>query len=175
MSKSNIGKKDLTRGLHREQKSRRAMQEFGPGKREYIICPDGGEAYFHKSWHHSLVDFKHFSTEKKVTFKLCPFHQMVRNKQYEGEIVVENVPPKNRFELVRMIERGGEHGYRSDPMDRVIKIESKGGTIRVETSENQLAQKIANKIRDRFKNTSREVRRGKRNSDIVSIKIIFPK
>lgn len=98
---------------------------------------------------------------------------MVKNKQYEGEILVENVPDKDRRELLRLIERSGEHGYRSDPMDRVIKIETKGGGVRIETSENQLAQKIANKIRDRFKKTKREVRRGKRNSDVVSIKIAF--
>ncbi|MBI2639859.1 MAG: hypothetical protein HYW90_03145 [Candidatus Sungbacteria bacterium] len=197
-----INRRDLKKFSFREQKSRHAQQEFGPGRREYIICPDGGEAYFHKSWHHSLVDFsargampagplrrsfseasrrgsafggKHLSGDKKLSFKLCPFHQMVKNKQYEGEVVIENVPVKNRQELVRLIERSGEHGYRRDPMDRIIKIETKGDSLRVETSENQLAQKIANKIRDRFKKTNQEVRREKRNSDVVSVKIIFSK
>ena len=167
-----------------EWRSRRATEEFGPGRAEYIICPEGGEAYFHKSWHHSLADFsarggsafggKHISENKKISFKLCPFHQMVKNKQHEGEIIVENAPEKDRRELIRLIERSGEHGFRRDPMDRIIKIERKGNAIRVETSENQLAQKIANKIRDRFKNTTRMVKRGGGESDVVRIKINFP-
>ncbi len=157
-----------------EWRSRHAMEEFGPGRAEYIICPEGGEAYFHKSWHHSLADFKHISENKKISFRLCPFHQMVKNKQHEGEIIVENAPEKDRRELIRLIERSGEHGYRRDPMDRIIKIERKGNAIRVETSENQLAQKIANKIQDRFKKAVKKIHRGGRESDMVSIKIFFP-
>lgn len=159
--------------LFRQQRSRRDEREFGPGLAEYIICPEGGEAYFHKSWHHSLADFKHLSVNKKVVFKPCPFHQMVKNRQYEGEVVVYGVPVKYRSELIRLVEHSGEYAFRRDPMDRIIKIEAKGNQVRVETSENQLAQKIANKIRDRFKNTTREVRRGKRTSDTVSIRVIF--
>ena len=157
-----------------EWRSRHAMEEFGPGRAEYIICPEGGEAYFHKSWHHSLADFKHLYENKKISFTLCPFHQMVKNKQYEGEIIVENVPAKDQRELTRLVERSGEHGYRRDPMDRIVKVEAKKDQIRVETSENQLAQKIANKIQDRFKNTTRAVRRGGGESDVVRIKINFP-
>lgn len=161
--------------LHREQKSRHAMEEFGPGKAEYAVCRIGGEVYYHKSWHHAPEDFKHLGEKKKIAFKLCPLHQMVKNRQYEGEVMIEGVPQKDRRELIRLIERSGERGYRIDPMDRIIKIETSGDRIRVETSENQLAQKITNKVRDRFKKTMREVRRGKKTSDVVSIKITFPK
>ena len=156
-----------------EQKSGHAMEEFGPGKVEFTVCSEGGEVYYHKHWHHALEDFKHLREKKKFVFKLCPFHLMVKNKQYEGELLIEGVPAKYRQELVRLIENSGEHGYRADPMDRIIKMENKGNAIRVELSENQLAQKIANKIRDRFKNTTRAVRRGGGESDVVSIKISF--
>lgn len=157
-----------------EWRSRHADQEFGSGKIEFMVCPEGGEAYFHKHWHHSLSDFKHLSEKKKFIFKLCPFHLMVKNKQYEGELIIENIPVKYRAELVRLIENSGERGYRVDPMDRIIKMENKGNIIRVELSENQLAQKIANKIRGRFKNTARKVKRGGEESDVVRIKISFP-
>ena len=156
-----------------EKKSRHAAQEFGSGMVEFTVCPEGGEVYYHKSWHHALEDFKHLSGKKKFVFKLCPFHLMVKNKQYEGELIIEGVPAKYRQELVRLIENSGERGRRIDPMDRIIKMESRGDRIRAELSENQLAQKIANKIRDRFKNTTREVRRGGGESDVVHIKISF--
>lgn len=168
-----MSRKNIIRMLSREQKSRHAEAEFGPGKVEFTVCPEGGEVYYHKHWHHALEDFKHLSEKKKFVFKLCPFHLMVKNKQYEGELLIEGVPAKYRDELVGLIENSGERGRRIDPMDRIIKIETKGGAIRVETSENQLAQKIANKIRDRFKNTTREVRRGGGESDVVRIKINF--
>lgn len=161
------------RGLFGDRKSRKAAQEFGPGRKDFVLCPVGGEAYFKKSWHASLSESPNLSESKGIQYRLCPFHQMVKNKQFEGEIIIENVPDKNRDELVRLIERGGEHATRSDPMDRIIRIEAKKGTIRVETSENQMAQKIANKIRSRFSKTRRRVSRGKGNSDVVRIRISF--
>ena len=35
-----------------EQKSRHAMEEFGPGKSGFIFCLHGEAVYFKKSWHH---------------------------------------------------------------------------------------------------------------------------
>jgi hypothetical protein len=175
MPRRKIGAKNLRKLLFREQKSRHAMEEFGPGMVEFTVCPEGGEVYYRKHWYHSMENVGRITEKKKIVFKLCPFHLMVKNKQYEGELLIEGVPAKYRSELIRLIENSGERGWRLDPMDRIIKIENKSDTIRVELSENQLAQKIANKIRDRFKKTTREVRRGRRTSDVVSIKISFPK
>lgn len=157
-----------------EKKSRHASEEFGPGKSEFTVCPEGGEVYSRKHWYHSFDTIGGITEKKKIAFRLCPFHLMVKNKQYEGELIIEGIPVKYRRELIRLIEKSGERGYRADPMDRIIKMEAKKETIRVELSENQLAQKIANKIRDRFKKTTREVHRGKGTSDVVSIKIFFP-
>lgn len=171
MAFSKTGKSN--RGPFGDRKSRKATEEFGPGRKDFILCPAGGEAYFQKSWHASISESSHLKESKRIQYRLCPFHQMVKNKQFEGEIVIEKVPDKNHDELVRLIERSGEHAQRSDPMDRIIRIETKKDVIRVETSENQMAQKIANKIRSRFSKTKRTVSRGKENSDVVRIRILF--
>ena len=171
MKSDNIKRIRALRTSHQE--SRKERQEFGKGKFEYIFCPEGDEVYYHKSWHHVLEDAKYWRQDKNLAFKLCPFHQMVKNGQYEGEVVIQNVPEKYKNELIKLIENRGKTAYRIDVLDRVIKIEDNGSEVRVETSENQLAQKISNAISSRFKNVKEERTRGGSESDVVRIKIMF--
>ncbi|QQG44927.1 MAG: hypothetical protein HYW89_02870 [Candidatus Sungiibacteriota bacterium] len=87
---------------------------------------------------------------------------MIKNKQYEGEVVVKNVPPNFRKELLNLIENMGERAMRRDVLDRVLDLRFKDKDLRITTSENQLAQKIALKIQEVFKNKiEKKIRRGK--------------
>jgi len=87
------------------------------------------------------------SRDPRVQFKLCPAHEMLRNKQYEGEVIIRNVPAEFRQELLNLIENMGSRAMRRDILDRVLASRATGSLIRVTTSENQLAQRIAEKIR----------------------------
>lgn len=160
-----------------EKKSRHAMEEFGSGKHEFLLCPKDDAVYYKKSWHHASDFFlraPNTQREKGIRFKLCPAHEMLRRKQYEGEIVIENIPEQFFKELKSMIENMGEQAYRVDVTTRVLSLDVKNGVLRVTVSENQLAQKIARKIERVFRTHIKrpETVRGK-EGDTVKITIDF--
>ena len=131
--------------------SRRAMKEFGPGEIDIIFCPEGDEVYYYKSWHHNLRRYHHLKETKPVSFKLCPFHQMKKNRQWEGEIKISNVPDKYKLRVLKTAENMSREAHRRDPMHRILNIKQAKKEIVIYTSENQLAQKIAKKISQSFK------------------------
>lgn len=158
-----------------EQKSRHAVEEFGPGKSGFIFCPQGEAVYFKKSWHHVEKFFRNPPNlrDKNIRFKLCPAHQMLKNKQCEGEVIVENVPPGLKRELLNLIENFGERAMRKDVLDRILMPKTEGRKLKVWTSENQLAQKIGNKIYETFRKKADTKILHAKEGDMVRVRIIF--
>ncbi len=132
--------------------SRHEAQEFGPGKIDVIFCPEGDEVYYFKSWHHNLGNYHYLKETKPLRFKLCPFHQMKKNRQWEGEIRISNPPEKYKSQIVSTAEGVSREAYRRDPMHRILDMKTAKDEIKIYVSENQLAQKISKKILHSFKN-----------------------
>ncbi len=130
---------------------REEKPEFKRGKSEYVLCPVCYSAYYDKSWHHALSEDKHFNEIKEVKFTICPADKMIKNKQYEGQIILENVSTIIKYDLFHLIENIGARAFHNDPMDRVISIKETENRIEVLTTENQLAVRIAKKISESFK------------------------
>lgn len=156
------------------------MSEFAKGKGDYIFCPRGEAVYYEKSWHHVekfFLNFPDSERDKDVSFQLCPAHEMEKNKQYEGEVIIRDVPDAMRMDLNGLVERMGEHAMRRDVLDRVLGMRWAKNQLTVTTSENQLAQKIGRKIKETFKKHIAEhiLRPRGGDSDIVSVQIAFIK
>lgn len=149
-------------------------EEFGPGKGGYLLCPDGKEVYFKKSWHPSLESLPELNENMSVKFELCPAHLMMKNRQYEGEVIVENLNETNREELTNLIKNRGGEAERRDALHRVLKIEQLPRGIRVETSENQLAQKIGKAIESHYKKAELKIQPGVGPSDVMRVRIVLP-
>lgn len=166
------------RGLYnaKEKISRHAMQEFGPGKKGLIFCNHGEAVYYKKMWHPTALFFVNppdLRVEKGIRFKLCPAHEMLKNRQYEGEIIIKNIPAEFKENLINLIDNMNERAMKRDVLDRVLDSRLNINDLRVTTSENQLAQKIANKIFQVFRNkVTKKISRGK-GGDLVSIILIF--
>lgn len=132
-------------------KSKKEEAEFGKGKKDIIICPKCESVYFYKSWHHHLKDYPHLSENKELRFVLCPACRMIASKKYEGEVIIENPPSHLKEVLINTIKNVGKIAFERDPQDRIISISPQGSSIRVITTENQLAARIAKKIKKAFK------------------------
>lgn len=153
-------------------------EEFGPGRGEFIFCPHGEAVYYKKSWHHIAKFFTSapFSKQdKNVSFKLCPVHEMIKNKQHEGEITIQHIPAAVKSDLTHLITHMGEQAMRIDVLDRVLEMKWTKDQMVVTTSENQLAQKIGRKIVASFKKyTVKTISRPKGgDSDMVFVDISF--
>lgn len=135
-----------------QPKPRYESEEFGPGKAGIIICPRCEAIYYGKAWHHNKYTQRELKDmHKKIKSSLCPVCRMEDGKVCEGFIVFENIPKEKREDMLRLIEHAGERAYKTDVLDRILKIEKKGDGVQVYTSENQLAVKIAKQVQRAFK------------------------
>lgn len=121
------------------------------GKEGLVFCRSCGSVYYKKFWHHNLRRYKNLRDDLAVSFVLCPACKMIESKKFEGQVVVEGLP-KNLFEnVVNLAEAFCYRAYQKDPMDRLINIKKTNGGLTIFTTENQLALKLAHKIKDVFK------------------------
>lgn len=141
-------KKGLARHAYRKgfKLSRHDVEEFGSGKTDIMFCSEGDTVYYYKSWHHNLRRYRYLSENKAVRFILCPYHEMKKNRQWEGEVRVAGVPAKFVGEIKKAAEKMSEEAYRRDPMHRILDMKETKKELQIFTSQNQLARHIAKKI-----------------------------
>jgi len=175
-SKKQVLKK--IRGSRKGKKFPRAKADVGPFyKAEYslAVCKKCGALYYKKSWHHGTDAL--FGGEKKklrIQSVLCPADMMIQEKLFEGELIIENIPERLRQELIRLIHAYGERAYKRDCQHRVIAIEKRGkNAIRVTTTENQLANKLAKKIKSVFNKVAYAVQYSKEPYETERIHVKF--
>ena len=154
-------------------KSGHALEEFGGGKKGLVLCSECREVYYKKSLHHSLLDLKSLNESAQVNFVLCPACKMIKDGQFEGRIIISGVPQNLMIELLNLIKGFCKRAYQRDPMDRLIDIKRAKDSFIVTTTENQLANKLAQKIKNTFNNVKTKTTFSKDPSDLVDIKVEF--
>ena len=133
------------RGAIQSPKSKKEEQEF-LSKKDIVLCSVCNAAYHGKSWHHVLEG--HQKLSKGIKFSVCPACQMIKEKKYEGQVIVKNVSRKK--ELLNLIKNIGERAFRRDVLDRIVKIKE-GKEIEVLTTENQLEVSIGKQVKRALK------------------------
>lgn len=133
-------------------RSRKEEQEFGKPHEGLVLCKNCDGAFFKKSWHHRADLHLSLEEENKATFKLCPACQMEKDKKFEGEIHISDIPKEKWIDFKNTILNSGDLGRKRDPEDRILTLEEsfKEGKIHITTSENQLAIEIAKKLESSF-------------------------
>jgi hypothetical protein len=156
-------------------KSRHEVAEFGAGKKDLLVCQKCGAYYFKKSWHHGSSAFLAKKENRNIPVKkiLCPADQMIKMGVWEGEVIIENVPSKDKNELIVLIRNFCQRGFERDPLDRLISITEGKGNIVVRTTENQLAQKLGRKIKEVYKKVSLNIKHLKEPDDLTQVKLKF--
>ena len=154
-------------------KSKKEEAEFGKGKKDVLVCKKCNAVYWYKSWHHRLQDYPELSEKIDLKFTICPACQMVKDKKYEGEVVLEGVPEKLTQEVMNTVKNIGDEAYKRDCQDRIISVQktNKGSGMRILTTENQLAVQLAKKLSQTFKG-SVKIQYSKEES-VVRIKVFW--
>lgn len=138
--------------------SRTGKNEFPFGEKGAVSCPDCRSVYRKKSWHHnkenqksqisSSVKFKELGKNQK--FVLCPACQMIKNKEFEGKLTISDFPLALEADLNKLIKNFCQRAFERDALHRLIDIKSDSGSLMATTTENQLAVKLAKKIKEVF-------------------------
>lgn len=145
-----------------------------------VFCKECKAVYYKKSWHHNLNQKSKIKSQK---FGLCPACQMIKNRQFEGKIIIKNIPSKIYNNLLSLVKTFSHRAYQVDPMDRLIEIKNiginqlknqhKSASLVITLTENQLAVKLAKKIKEVFKKAKIEISYSPAPSDVVYIKLTF--
>lgn len=153
-------------------KSQHEVEEF-KSKKGLIICPEGGEVYYRKRWHHGLNNLPVATRDWPVKHALCPAHQMIKNKQYEGRVTVKNLPVQYSEKLEKLVEGFSRRAYDRDPMDRLIEMKKVGSDWIITTTENEMANKLARKIKDSFNKIKSRTKFAAEPSDVAEVVMDF--
>ncbi|MDE2001706.1 MAG: hypothetical protein KGI60_04050 [Patescibacteria group bacterium] len=151
--------------------------KLGKAKKGLVICSVCNIFFYQKSWHHGADAFiaKRENKDMPVSFTVCPACQMIKRKEYMGKVVVTGIPAAQKSDLMNMIRGYGERAFDRDPLDRLIAVSQSGATATVTTTKNQLAQRLAEKIKDAFNTVKLSFAHGKTPGDAVTVTVAFLK
>jgi len=149
-------------------------EEWGRELGGIVICPECKNIHFKKQWHPPGVFPFNFSRNFKTAEKICPACKLVRDHAFEGEIYIENMPTSRRQEILNLISAFGRRAMRKDPQDRIIAAEPRGDrACYVTVTENQLAVRLAKKIKDAFKNVIIKISYTKEPAELSRVYVVF--
>ena len=159
------------------QRGREAKhEEFDGGEKGFVVCPKCHNIFFKKSWHHpgssSLVK-EEVRRTKETHFKLCPACVMVKEHTYEGEINISDVPARYEAELMHLVAAFNARAQKRDPQDRIIDIEQVKGGYRITTTEDQLAVRMAKKIKGVFNKVDLHISYSREPYEVARINVKF--
>lgn len=148
-------------------------QEFPSGK-GIILCETCGAVHFKKRWYHGLEKIA-LSEKNDLSVKhgKCPACGMIANKQYEGRITIKNFPADWDKQLEELINGFGKRARDRDPMDRVIEFKKDGNNWTITTTENELTNKLAHKIKTTFGKSKSRTHFAPEPSDVAEVVIEF--
>ena len=151
--------------------------EHGHERPGIIICPDCGNVHYHKRWWKNSdsglkkLVVMHYRTAAHTR---CPACTMAHERLFEGEVIIENIPRKFKIDLRNLIDRFGLTATEMDPQDRIMTMDKSDSEWRITTSENQLADRLAKKIRDSFKHhTQIHISHSKEPYEVDRVKVAF--
>ncbi|OHA84960.1 MAG: hypothetical protein A2408_02775 [Candidatus Yonathbacteria bacterium RIFOXYC1_FULL_52_10] len=92
---------------------------------------------------------------------------------FEGELVLRNLPAAIEEEVLRLVRGFGARALRRDSQHRIIAIEHLKGVWRITTTENQLAIRLAKKIRDTFKRATLAISHSREPFEVGRVNMVF--
>lgn len=165
------------RAAKQPQPGREAENEAYWQERKGIIkCPRCGNVHFKKRWYASEEELAERLKVRKLEIaerKLCQACKMIKEHLFEGEVFIEGFSARQKSELLKLIKNFGERATMRDPQDRIIKIEKIYAWFRVTTTENQLASKLAKKIKDVFKTVQVHFSYSPEPSEVARVRVVF--
>lgn len=151
--------------------------EYGGRTRKGVaLCSSCGNVYYHKEWHargaRALLA-RARREGQSVMNTLCPACSLVGKRLFEGELTLRNLPQTIEQEVMRLVHGFAKRALRRDPQHRIIAIERLKGVWRITTTENQLAVRLAKKIRDTFKRAAVKISYSREPFEVGRVNVAF--
>ncbi len=159
-----------------QRKREATHDQYGRSHAGVVECPQCHNVHFKKRWHASLSALPEYKAGEAITMsahETCPACTMIKTHRFEGEIFIEGFPEHLSAEMLNMIRNFGETATGQDPQDRIIATEKTPRGYRVTTTENQLADRLAKKIKDAFNTVDLHFAHAAEPHEVVRIHVTF--
>jgi len=127
-------------------------------KKGLTICTHCHSVHERKSWKSwdttRVAKYRKMHPNTKIHNGECPACKMVAAHQYAGKVLIEDIPAAYAREVMRLIRSFLSRAVSRESQHRLIAIEGTLQQMVVTTTENQLAARLGEKIRDTFKKRS---------------------
>lgn len=134
-----VAKKSVTARL--AGRSRAGVKPSGV-VRGTALCPQCGAVYYDKHWHSSMPPQLRRRDLPAKTCETCR-----SGSSYAGEVVIEGVADAGeRAQIAALARNVGKRAQDRDPEERIVHLHDDGVTLRIFTSENQLAVSIGKQV-----------------------------
>lgn len=134
------------------------------GKKPTALCKRCHAVYFDEHWHTSPKLYEQYKGGIGVREDLCPECTWIKAGlagivNYEGEVLLKNLTDAEmKADVIRQVRSIGRRAFLRDPEDQIIKIEDQGASVRVTTTENQLAVSIGKQVAQAHKGGKLEIK-----------------
>lgn len=149
-------------------------EDFGREKGGIAECPGCHSVHHKKGWHASIEDINVKEGKLFISRReLCPACRMIRENEFEGELLVENIPERLREEVINLLKNFGERAKQKDPQHRIIEIIKHGNGYRITTTENQLAVRMGKKLKDVINTVELHVSHSREPNEVSRVRAVY--
>ena len=135
-------------------------------------CPVCKNVYDDKHWKHSINDIhgEHVAVAHEL---ICPACTMIKDHTFEGEVIVEGIPEAMKGDLSGLIANFGTHATTDNPQHRIIAAEDNGTSMRITTTENQMAERLGKQIHSAMKGTTIDISHRDEPYQVTRVHLVF--
>ncbi|GMR04439.1 MAG: BCAM0308 family protein [Thermodesulfobacteriota bacterium] len=117
---------------------------------DMAVCKKCGAVYHNKRW--SLdADTVKMAFSGKATEVLCPACQKIKDGFAGGFVTIQGGFIKDHSEeILNLVRNKEKRAMHNNPLDRIIEIKKKSGSIEIKTTTDKLAQRIGQMVKKTF-------------------------
>ena len=112
--------------------------------RGVIQCAGCGAVYHRRRW--TFVVPSGAASPRLEPVSLCPACQKIKAHSVSGEVDMLDVDAADRGELVRILRNEEQRAQEKNPLERIMRLHTKGTRWTVETTTEKLAQRLGRAV-----------------------------
>ena len=146
---SGIGVTEIPRGrLSRPEPPTRPEEHYP----EHSYCPTCGAVYQDKHWVLNSAQAALYRDEGAGYAVTCPACRIEQGQEAQGELVLRGEYwPQHRELIENLMRNEANEALGKNPLERIVKIETREGEMLVSTTTAKLAQRLGRKLHSAHK------------------------
>ena len=149
----------MAKANHKGQPSRirRNVQQFGDpylprlNQGEVAVCTGCHAVYHRRHWFFDDAVFMRRAVQAQTRRVICPACQKIADNYPEGEVILRGAFLQTHGREIRnLVSNEEERAKGLNPLERIVQIIERDGTLRITTTNEKLAQRIGRSLQKAY-------------------------